>query len=166
MSLTNQTQRTALVTGSTRGIGKETTLLLLKKGLNVIISSRSQQSVDNVIEEILDKFPSKKENILGLKCDVSKHSEVKTLVDISKKIRKVDVLVNNAGIVYFKCLLDTTEEEWDKAIDTNLKGVFLFTKEVLPYMIENKLVLLLLLVLELESMVSQTYLHIVQVNLM
>ena len=139
MSLTNQTQRTALVTGSTRGIGKETTLLLLKKGLNVIISSRSQDSVDNVIEEILDKFPSKKENILGLKCDVSKHSEVKSLVDVSvKRFGRIDVLVNNAGIVYFKCLLDTTEEEWDKTIDTNLKGVFLFTKEVLPYMIENK----------------------------
>ncbi|HZB65452.1 MAG TPA: SDR family NAD(P)-dependent oxidoreductase [Nitrososphaeraceae archaeon] len=60
MSLTNQTQRTALVTGSTRGIGKETALLLLQKGLNVIISSRSQEGVDNVIEEILDKFPSKK----------------------------------------------------------------------------------------------------------
>jgi 3-oxoacyl-[acyl-carrier protein] reductase len=139
MSLTNQTQRTALVTGSTRGIGKETALLLLQKGLNVIISSRSQEGVDNVIEEILDKFPSKKENILGLKCDVSKHSEVKTLVDISvKRFGRIDVLVNNAGIVYFKCLLDTTEEEWDKTIDINLKGVFLFTKEVLPYMIENK----------------------------
>lgn len=139
MSLTNQTQRTALVTGSTRGIGKETALLLLKKGLNVIISSRSQDGVDNVIEEILDKFPSKKENILGLKCDVSKHSEVKTLVDVSvKRLGRIDVLVNNAGIVYFKCLLDTTEEEWDKTIDINLKGVFLFTKEVLPYMIENK----------------------------
>ena len=139
MSLTNQTQKTALVTGSTRGIGKETTLLLLKKGLNVIISSRSQDSVDNVIEEILDKFPSKKENILGLKCDVSKHSEVKTLVDVSVKwFGKIDVLVNNAGIVYFKSIVDTTGEEWDKTIDTNLKGVFLFTKEVLPYMIENK----------------------------
>ena len=139
MSLTNQTQRTALVTGSTRGIGKETALLLLQKGLNVIISSRSQEGVDNVIEEILDKFPSKKENILGLKCDVSKHSEVKTLVDVSvKRFGRIDVLVNNAGIVYFKCLLDTTEEEWDKTIDINLKGVFLFTKEVLPYMIENK----------------------------
>lgn len=139
MSLTNQTQRTALVTGSTRGIGKETALLLLKKGLNVMISSRSQDGVDNVIEEILDKFPSKKENILGLKCDVSKHSEVKTLVDVSvKRLGRIDVLVNNAGIVYFKCLLDTTEEEWDKTIDINLKGVFLFTKEVLPYMIENK----------------------------
>jgi NAD(P)-dependent dehydrogenase (short-subunit alcohol dehydrogenase family) len=139
MSFTNHTQRTALVTGSTRGIGKETTLLLLKKGLNVIISSRSQDSVDNVIEEILDKFPSKKENILGLKCDVSKHSEVKTLVDVSvKRFRRIDVLVNNAGIVYFKSIMDTTEEEWDKTIDTNLKGVFLFTKEVLPYMIQNK----------------------------
>jgi 3-oxoacyl-[acyl-carrier protein] reductase len=139
MSFTNQTQRTALVTGSTRGIGKETTLLLLKKGLNVIISSRSQDSVDNVIEEILDKSPSKKENILGLKCDVSKHSEVKTLVDVSvKRFGRIDVLVNNAGIVYFKSIMDTTEEEWDKTIDTNLKGVFLFTKEVLPYMIENK----------------------------
>lgn len=139
MNLTNQTQRTALVTGSTRGIGKETALLLLKKGLNVIISSRSQDGVDNVIEEILAKFPAKKENILGLKCDVSKHSEVKTLVDVSvKRLGRIDVLVNNAGIVYFKCLLDTTEEEWDKTIDINLKGVFLFTKEVLPYMIENK----------------------------
>ncbi|MDW3631070.1 MAG: SDR family oxidoreductase [Nitrososphaeraceae archaeon] len=139
MSFTNQTQRTALVTGSTRGIGKETTLLLLKKGLNVIISSRSQDSVDNVIEEILDKSPSKKENILGLKCDVSKHSEVKSLVDVSvKRFGRIDVLVNNAGIVYFKSIMDTTEEEWDKTIDTNLKGVFLFTKEVLPYMIENK----------------------------
>ena len=139
MSFTNQTQRTALITGSTRGIGKETTLLLLKKGLNVIISSRSQDSVDNVIEEILNKFPSKKEHILGLKCDVSKHSEVKTLVDVSvKRFGRIDVLVNNAGIVYFKSIMDTTEEEWDKTIDTNLKGVFLFTKEVLPYMIENK----------------------------
>jgi 3-oxoacyl-[acyl-carrier protein] reductase len=139
MNFAKQDKSTAIVTGSTRGIGKETVLLLLQKGLNVIISSRSQQSVDNVTQEIHDKFPSKKENILGLKCDVSKHSEVKTLVDVSvKRFGRIDVLVNNAGIVYFKCLLDTTEEEWDKTIDINLKGVFLFTKEVLPYMIENK----------------------------
>ena len=70
MNLERQTQRTALVTGSTRGIGKETALLLLQKEFNVIISSRSQQSIDNVTQEIHDKFPSKKENILVLKCDV------------------------------------------------------------------------------------------------
>ena len=139
MNLEKQTQRTALVTGSTRGIGKETALLLLQKEFNVIISSRSQQSVDSVIQEIHDKFPSKKENILGLKCDVSQQSDVKSLVDVSvKRFGKIDILVNNAGIVYYKNIMDTTEEEWDNTIDTNLKGIFLFTKEVLLYMLENK----------------------------
>jgi 3-oxoacyl-[acyl-carrier protein] reductase len=139
MNFAEQDKYTAIVTGSTRGIGKETALLLLQKGLNVIISSRSQQIVDNVIQEIHDKFPSKKENVLGLKCDVSKYSNVKSLVDVSvKTFGKIDILVNNAGIVYFKSIMDTTEEEWNKTIDTNLNGVFLFTKEVLPYMIENK----------------------------
>jgi 3-oxoacyl-[acyl-carrier protein] reductase len=139
MNFAEQDKYTAIVTGSTRGIGKETALLLLQKGLNVIISSRSQQIVDNVIQEIHDKFPSKKENVLGLKCDVSKYSNVKSLVDVSvKTFGKIDILVNNAGIVYFKSIIDTTEEEWNKTIDTNLKGDFLFTKEVLPYMIENK----------------------------
>src|SRR5688572_25817465 len=139
MNLEKQTQRTALVTGSTRGIGKETALLLLQKEFNVIISSRSQQSVDSVIQEIHDKFPSKKENILGLKCDVSQQSDVKSIVELSvKTFGKIDILVNNAGIVYYKNIMDTTEEEWNKTIDTNLKGVFLFTKEGLPYMLENK----------------------------
>ena len=139
MNFVEQDKYTAIVTGSTRGIGKETALLLLQKGLNVIISSRSQQSVDNVIQEILDKFPSKKENVLGLKCDVSKQSDVKNLVDISiKKFRRIDFLINNAGIVYYKSIMKTTVEEWDKTIDINLKGIFLFTNEVLPYMIENK----------------------------
>ena len=139
MNFTEQDKYTAIVTGSTRGIGKETALLLLQKGLNVIISSRSQQSVDKVIQKIHDKFPSKIENVLGLKCDVSQYSDVKSLVDVSvKRFGRIDVLVNNAGIVYFKSIMDTTEEEWNKTIDTNLKGVFLFTKEVLPYMIENK----------------------------
>ena len=99
MNLEKQTQRTDLITGSTRGIGKETALLLLQKELNVIISSRSQDNVNNVIEEIHDKFPSKKEHILGLKCDVSKQSDVKSLVDVSvKRFGKIDILVNNADI--------------------------------------------------------------------
>jgi NADP-dependent 3-hydroxy acid dehydrogenase YdfG len=71
----------------------------------------------------------------------------------------IDILVNNAGIVYYKSIIDTTEEKWD-TIDINLKGVFLFTKKVLSYMIENKSG-----VQVLENMVSQTYLHIVQASL-
>jgi 3-oxoacyl-[acyl-carrier protein] reductase len=139
MNLVKQTEYTAIVSGSTRGIGKETALLLIKNGMNVIISSKNQDSVDNVIQEIHGKFPTKIENILGLQCDVGNYSNVKSLVDESiKRFGKIDILVNNAGKVYFKSLLDTTEKEWDKTIDTNLKGVFLLTKEVLPYMIKNK----------------------------
>ena len=139
MNLVKQTGYTAIVTGSTRGIGKETALLLLENGMNVIISSKNQDSVDNAIQDIYLKFPSKKENMLGLKCDVSKYSDVKSLVDVSiKRFGEIDILVNNAGIVYYRSLIDTTEEEWDKTIDTNLKGVFLFTREVLPHMIKNK----------------------------
>jgi 3-oxoacyl-[acyl-carrier protein] reductase len=135
----NLVKQTAIITGSTRGIGKETALLLLKNGMNVIISSRSQESVDNVIKKIHEIFPAKKENMIGLKCDVSKYSDVKSLVDISiKRFGKIDILINNAGIVYYKSLIYTTEEEWDRTIDINLKGVFLFTKEVLSHMIKNK----------------------------
>ncbi|MGE3859478.1 MAG: SDR family oxidoreductase [Nitrososphaeraceae archaeon] len=134
-----QTGYTAIVTGSTRGIGKEIVLLLIKNRMNVIISSKSQDNVDNAIKDICHKFSSKKENILGLKCDVSKYSDVKALVKESiKRFGKIDILVNNAGIVYYKGLIDTTEEEWDKTIDTNLKGIFLMTKELLPYIIDNK----------------------------
>ena len=141
MNVTNRQQikYTAIVTGSTRGIGKETALLLLKNGMNIIISSRNQENIDNIIQKVSVKFPSKKENILGLKCDVSNYSDIKFLVgEAIKRFGKIDILVNNAGIVYFKSLIDTTEEEWDRTIDINLKGVFLFTKEVLPHMIENK----------------------------
>ena len=138
MDLVEHTGYTSIVTGSTRGIGKETALLLLKNGMNVIISSRSQENVDNVIQEVYTNFPSKKENILGLKCDVSNYYDVKSLVDKSiKRFGKIDILVNNAGIVYYKSIMNTTEEEWDKTIDTNLKGAFLVTKEVLPHMIKN-----------------------------
>jgi NAD(P)-dependent dehydrogenase (short-subunit alcohol dehydrogenase family) len=73
INLVKQTGYTAIVTGSTRGIGKETALLLLKNRMNVIISSKSQDSVDNAIQEMYLKVPSKKENFLALKCDVSKH---------------------------------------------------------------------------------------------
>ena len=104
--------------------------------------------------------------MLGLKCDVSKYSDVKSLVDVSvKTFGRIDVLVNNTGIVYFKSIMDTTEEEWNNTIDTNLKGIFLFTKEVLPYMIKNKLGVIVNVSSGAGKLVFQTYLHIVQVNL-
>ena len=126
---------TALVTGSGRGIGKETAVLLSKKGFNLIICSRSQNEIDSVVKEI-KSFGN--DRIIGRECDVSVSSQVNRLVNEALGIYgRIDVLINNAGISYVKKLIDTTEEEWDNTLDINLKGSFLFCKAIIPQMIEH-----------------------------
>jgi NAD(P)-dependent dehydrogenase (short-subunit alcohol dehydrogenase family) len=126
---------TALVTGGGRGIGKETAILLAKKGLNVVICSRTQEEIDSVVKEIKSMGNNQ---IIGRKCDVSVSNEVNNLVKgVLDKYGRIDVLINNAGITYVKKLIDTTEEEWDQTLDINLKGVFLLSKAILPLMIKN-----------------------------
>jgi 3-oxoacyl-[acyl-carrier protein] reductase len=126
---------TALVTGGGRGIGKETAILLSKKGLNVIICSRTQKEIDSAVKEIKSLGNGQ---IIGRKCDVSVYSEVNTLVKEALEIYgRIDVLINNAGITYVKKLIDTTEEQWDQTLDINLKGAFVFCKAIVPHMIDN-----------------------------
>src|SRR6266508_3096101 len=127
--------RTALVTGGGRGIGRETAILLSKKGLNVIICSRTQKEIDSAVKEI-KSFGNGQ--IIGRKCDVSVYSQVNNLVNEALEIfGLIDVLINNAGITYVKKLLDTSEEQWDHTLDVNLKGAFLLCKVIVPHMIEN-----------------------------
>ena len=147
--MTNLAYETAIVTGSSRGIGKETAIILSKMGLNVVISSRTQREIDFTVNQIKEIIIGTKnssgsgaeadgDKILGIKCDVSETSEVDYLVKSTvERFRSIDILVNNAGIVYVKKLIDTSEEEWDKIIDINLKGAFLFSKAVLPFMIKK-----------------------------
>jgi 3-oxoacyl-[acyl-carrier protein] reductase len=137
----NNNKKTAIVTGSGRGIGKETAILLVKKGVNVVICSRTEDQINSVVKEIEKKKLNSQGSVLGIKCDVSVSSQVDSL--IKSTIDKfgastIDILVNNAGFAFKKKLIDTSEEEWDKTINTNLKGAFLFTKAVLPYMIAKK----------------------------
>jgi len=142
--LRNLSYETAIVTGGSRGIGKETAIQLSKIGLNVVICSRTQREVDvtvKEIEEIVTNTNSSfanKNRVLGIKCDISKVSEVNYLVKSTiEEFKNIHILVNNAGIVYVKKLIDTSEEEWDKTIDINLKGAFLLSRAVLPFMIKN-----------------------------
>jgi 3-oxoacyl-[acyl-carrier protein] reductase len=126
---------TALVTGGGRGIGKDTAILLFKKGLDVIICSRTQREIDTAVNEI-KSFGNGQ--IIGRKCDVSISSQVNALVNDALEIYgRIDVLINNAGITYVKKLIDTTEEQWDHTLDVNLKGAFLLCKATVPHMIEN-----------------------------
>jgi 3-oxoacyl-[acyl-carrier protein] reductase len=128
---------TALVTGSGRGIGKETAVLLATKGLNVIVCSRTQTEIDSVLREIKSLEGG---NAMGKRCDVSIASDVNNLVEeVLKKYGRIDILINNAGISYVKKLIDTTEIEWDQTLDINLKGPFLLCKASVPHMMKNNL---------------------------
>ena len=145
LRLRNLAYKTAIVTGSGRGIGKETAVLLSKVGMNVVICSRTQKEIDSTVKEIKEIIKStnigtsaNEDRILGIKCDVSKASEVDYLVKSTvEKFKNIDILVNNAGIAYVKKLVDTSEDEWDNTIDINLKGAFLFSKAVLPLMVRS-----------------------------
>jgi 3-oxoacyl-[acyl-carrier protein] reductase len=126
---------TAIVTGSGRGIGKETAIMLAKEGMNVAVCSRTQSEIDRVVAEI----KSVSANVLGMRCDVGASSDVEKLVKATvKQFGGVNVLVNNAGVAILKQLIDTTEKEWDETINSNLKSAFLCSRAVLPYMLEQK----------------------------
>jgi NAD(P)-dependent dehydrogenase (short-subunit alcohol dehydrogenase family) len=128
---------TVLVTGSGRGIGREIAVLLAAKGLNVIVCSRTQTEIDNVLREIKSLEGGK---AMGKRRDVSIASDVNNLVEeVLKKYGRIDVLINNAGISYVKKLIDTTEKEWDQTLDINLKGPFLLCKASVPHMMKNNL---------------------------
>jgi 3-oxoacyl-[acyl-carrier protein] reductase len=131
--------KTAIITGSGRGIGRETAILLAEYAANVVVCSRTQSEIDSVVKEI--ENVNNQVNVLGLRCDVSISSQVNSLVRSAVDrfgSESIDILVNNAGVAFDKKLIDTSEDEWNQTIDTNLKGAFLITKAVLPYMIKRR----------------------------
>jgi 3-oxoacyl-[acyl-carrier protein] reductase len=127
--------KVALVTGSSRGIGRATALLFAKEGAKIIVNcSKSEDKAKKVVEEI-KKLGS---DAISLKCDVSQEQEVKGMMaEAIKKFGKIDILVNNAGIVYDIPLFEKTVEQWDKTLGVNLKGVFLCSKYASENMKKN-----------------------------
>ena len=117
-----------LVTGSSRGIGKETILRYAKEGYDVVINCNS--SMDEALKVEME---TRKYNVktLVIKCDISNEEEVKGMVDVIKnEFGKVDVLVNNAGIAIDTTFEDKTVENFRRILDINLIGTFLVSKYV------------------------------------
>lgn len=132
MSLAGQT---ALVTGGSKGIGRAICLALAKEGANVIIAARHE----NEIKDTMDKLKAMGSKSLAIQADVRNEEDVRRLISTTiDKCGKLDILINNAGVAYKKRLEETTLEEYNKIMDTNLKGVFLCTKYAIPYIRESK----------------------------
>ena len=125
-------QKIAIVTGASRGIGRAIAKGLAEKDYTVIANYNKSEK-DAL--ELQNEF----NNIDIFKADVSKRDEVKKLVEYTlNKYKKIDVLVNNAGIDNEKLFQDITDEDWQNVISTNLYSVFCVTQEVVNNMIHNK----------------------------
>lgn len=129
--------KTVLVTGASRGIGKEVALRFAAEGYHVFINAN--QSID-ALEEVKELIQSKyNTNCTLVPGDVGNPDDVRQMFQkISEPQKGLDVLVNNAGIAYMGLLTDMTDEEWDKIIQTNLSSVFYCCREALPYMVSQK----------------------------
>lgn len=129
-------RKVVFVTGGSRGIGKAIALKYAQNGYNVVINYVSDKTN---AEELQKEFTKLNVECLIEKADVSKSEEVEKIVKKAiEKFNKIDVLVNNAGITRDGLLMRMKEEDFDKVIEINLKGTFLITKSVIPYMLKKR----------------------------
>jgi NAD(P)-dependent dehydrogenase (short-subunit alcohol dehydrogenase family) len=124
-----------IVTGASKGIGRAIALLFARQGARVVLSARGRNGLARVAKEIETSGGS----CAVILCDVTKENQVKNLISKTvQKYKRIDILINNAGLGIHKPIVEFTTRDWDITIDTNLKGPFFCTREVLPVMIKQK----------------------------
>ncbi|HEY4506661.1 MAG TPA: SDR family NAD(P)-dependent oxidoreductase [Candidatus Paceibacterota bacterium] len=127
--------KVALITGARQGMGKSHALVLAGQGAKVIVTNRTIEGCQEVVDEIV----SKGGEAVCFGMDVTNKAEVDQVFDeVIKKYGRLDILVNNAGIYVPKSALEMTEEDWDKTMDVNLKGQFLCAQRAAKEMAKNK----------------------------
>ena len=124
----------AVVTGAARGIGKAIALRFRQEGAKLALVDTLADTLEKTVEYIRDDGGE----AIGFQADVTKRTEIDKFVSQTiLKFTKIDILVNNAGIGGSKGCLDTTEKDWDKMVNVNLKSVFLVCQRVIPEMIKK-----------------------------
>ena len=128
--------KTAIVTGASRGIGREIAILLGEEGARVAVNySGSKEKAEEVVELIKQSGG----DAFAIQANVSDAEQVKQMIDETlKTFGSIDMLVNNAGITRDNLLMRMKEDEWDDVININLKGVFLCTKAVTRQMMKQR----------------------------
>ena len=129
-------ERVAIVTGASRGIGREIAKSLAKQNIKVIANYNNSEEKAIELKKELEA-----EGIMIdiVKADVSQREEIRNLVKyVIEEYGKIDILINNAGISEYKLFTDETDEDWNRVINTNLYSTFATSQEVIPNMIKNK----------------------------
>jgi 3-oxoacyl-[acyl-carrier protein] reductase len=125
--------KVVIVTGASRGIGRSIAERFAANGARVVVNYQHGAAL---AEKVVDGIKAAGGEAMAVQADVSRSADVKRLVkETTDRFGRVDVLVNNAGVMVAKGVLETTEEDWDVTIDVNLKGAYLCSKEVAPGMI-------------------------------
>jgi 3-oxoacyl-[acyl-carrier protein] reductase len=128
----NLNGKSAIVTGSTKGIGRAIAEALVREGMNVCISARKADEVEQAVRELSELGEG---DVTGAVCDVRDYDEVKSLIEHTvAEFGGVDVLVNNAGIGIFGRVDETSPDDFRAVLETNLFGVFYCCHEAIPQM--------------------------------
>lgn len=124
----------ALVTGASSGIGYHCSLLLASMGAKIAVASRRHEQLESLVQAITHQGGSAK----AFSLDVTKVESVKSCFDAIQEWGTPSIVINNAGVSVTKSLLEQTEADWDRVMDTNLKGVWLVATEAARRMVSNK----------------------------
>ncbi|NOZ35589.1 MAG: SDR family NAD(P)-dependent oxidoreductase [Chlorobi bacterium] len=129
--------KTALVTGSTSGIGKATALMLAKHNYNLIITGRRLQRLQDFEKELKEKYHIQ---VLILNFDIRNREETKKQIEnLPENFQNIDLLINNAGLASGMDLIHEADiDDWEKMIDTNVKGLLYISRAIMPKMVKKK----------------------------
>ena len=131
-TLFNLTGKIAVISGASSGLGAAAARGFADAGAAIVIMARRKEKLDALAKEIEDKG----RNVLAVACDVTNEESVKSAIDKAiETYGKIDILVNMAGVAVSGGVHDLTLEDWNKSIETNLTGVYLVSKYVVPHMI-------------------------------
>lgn len=127
-------QKVAIVTGASSGIGRGIAITLANQGAIVVVCARRKEKLEALAAEI----KSRGKQCLVIVFDSTKKDSIVSLVEtVMTTFGHIDILVNNAGVLDYSPFLDMTEESWDRVIDTNLKGYFLMSQQVAKAMVKT-----------------------------
>ncbi len=128
--------KTALITGASRGIGTACAIALAKSGYNIVLNYNNSEEKAFALKKIIEDNYGV--SVLCVKADVSDKTQVDAMIEQAvDQFSSIDVLINNAGVALVKLFTDTTVEDWNTVVGTNLTSVYNCCHKVLPFMIRN-----------------------------